>query len=61
MPNIYLQKDLGIITDFIHSYRKDITDEFIKNLHHYKLPKDHFTKFIPKQRKRTNYFNMFKV
>ena len=45
---IYLQKDLGIIGDFIHAYRKDIADEFIKNLHHYKLPKDHFNKFFPK-------------
>ena len=61
MPNIYLQKDLGVIGDFIDSYKKDIADEFIKNLHHYKLPKDHFTKFVPKiKKKRTNYLNMFK-
>jgi len=44
---IFLQKDLGKIGDFLHSYRKDIAEEFIKNLHHYKLPKDHFSKFVP--------------
>ena len=43
---IFLQKDLGVIGDFLHSYRKDLADEFIKNLHHYKLPKDHFTKLV---------------
>ena len=26
MPNIYLQRDLGVIGDFIHSYRKDINN-----------------------------------
>ena len=55
MPNIYLQKDLGIIGDFIHAYRKDIADEFIKNLHHYKLPKDHFTKSFPTTSKTHNF------
>jgi len=73
MPSIYLQKDLGIIGDFMHSYRKDIADEFVKNSHLYKLPKDHFTKFVPKTHKKefnhnpwiktgriNYYFNIFK-
>lgn len=46
MPNVYLQKDLGMIGDFLHSYRKDITDEFYKNIDtiNNQMPKDFFTK-----------------
>jgi len=60
MPNIYLQRDLGMIGDFIHSYRKDITNEFINNLHLYNMPKDYFDKKVVKvEHKRPNYLNYF--
>ena len=56
MPNIYLQRDLGIIGDLIHSYRKDIANEFKNNLHLYNIPKDYFDKKVVKIKyKRPNY------
>ena len=58
--NIYLQRDLGIIGDFIHSYRKDITNEFRNNLHLYNMPKDYFDKKVVKIKyKRPNYIAHF--
>ena len=46
MPNVYLQKDLGMIGEFLHSYRKDIADEFYKNIDtiNNQMPEDFFTK-----------------
>ena len=59
MPNIYLQRDLGIIGDLIHSYRKDIANEFKNNLHLYNMPKDYFDKKVVKIKyKRPNYIKL---
>jgi len=59
MPNIYLQRDLGIIGDLIHSYRKDIANEFKNNLHLYNMPKDYFDKKVVKTKyKRPNYIKL---
>tara|TARA_X000001036_G_scaffold156015_1_gene148247 strand:- start:665 stop:1513 length:849 start_codon:yes stop_codon:yes gene_type:complete len=54
MPNVYLQKDLGMIGDLLHSYRKELKQEFLNSTKEF-LSEDYFTQSIHEQKEKMKY------
>ena len=55
MHNVFLQKDLGSMGDFMNAFKNDIKKEFLKNS---KLPDDYFTK--KQEQEKVSFYSRFK-
>ena len=49
MPNVYLQKDLGMIGDLLHSYRDELKKEFLESTKEF-LSENYFTQSTYEQK-----------
>ena len=58
MPNVYLQKDLGEIGDYLDSYKDKIREEFLDNSKFF-LSEDYFTKEHKKEKQWYNPESLF--
>ena len=51
MPNVYLQKDLGMLGDLLHSYRDELKKEFLESTKEF-LSENYFTQSTYEQKQK---------